>query len=522
MTLRPRIRAVANHGRGRDTGTTLVEVLFTIVVMGIVAVVVLGGISVIFRSSDGVGVRITEAHDLQQLVNYLPGDVQGAPVEVSAYRTSADGDSGSGCSPAGNDNVLRIDDGANSTAYRVTRADGIAALDRYRCSGSTVIDVLNIADHLIDEPGTEPAVAEIVLQADTTGVPQVDRVTIRLTQTNEMSEVSASPRAESALAAPVVAGDCAADPMEQTLNFATFVRGDVRLTNNPQVKWASAVGGSLSFSNSASIGQNINSDDELPTISPFGTALYVGRVDWSISSGSLTMHSNRDVVIDDRSNTTIADNGKSAYELGGSTSNPRIVANGQSEVLPIEQDIDFDNAFSVLRACSLALAQLPSGSCTSCAVHLEILNQNANGPYPGVDAGTNMKLRLVPGKVNVLNINAADFEVMGNMSFDGPAPDQNTPLIVNVMDGGRVELDGYPGQGGIGSWVKSTLWNFPNASEVVLESGNDGVWGTIFAPAAHVKSAVKIEGGVVAASWEHDAREVNGPRVFTGLIDWDS
>jgi choice-of-anchor A domain-containing protein len=66
------------------------------------------------------------------------------------------------------------------------------------------------------------------------------------------------------------------------------------------------------------------------------------------------------------------------------------------------------------------------------------------------------------------------------------------------------------------------LWNFPNASEVVLESGNDGVWGTIFAPGAHVKSAVKIEGGVVAASWEHDAREVNGPRVFTGLIDWDS
>jgi hypothetical protein len=76
--------------------------------------------------------------------------------------------------------------------------------------------------------------------------------------------------------------------------------------------------------------------------------------------------------------------------------------------------------------------------------------------------------------------------------------------------------------GGIGSWVRSTLWNFPNAHTVRLQSGGDGVWGTVFAPAAHVISNVKIEGGVVAAQWTHDGREVNGARVFTGQIDWDS
>lgn len=510
-------------GRPGDRGNTVIEIVMTIAILGIITSVVFGGIGVIFASKDGVSTRVAEAHDLQQLISYLPSDVQAGPLEVAAYSTSTSGASGSGCSPDGSDNVLRIVDGESSTAYTVIdEGTGVARLDRYRCSGGAVVDVVNIADRLVVSAETEPASAEVVLKADTTGVPEVDHVILSLNQTTGDSQVSASPRSEPMLAAPVTGGDCSNDPMEETLGFATFVRSDVHLTNNPQIKWASGIGGSLSFANSASIGQNINSDAELPTVTPFGTALYIGRVDWARSSGTLTMHSNRDVVIDDRSNTTIAANGKSAWWLTGNSSDPKISANGQSDILPIDEEIDFENAFATLRACSLAMAQLPNAGCAGCAVHLEILDQNGSGPYPGVASGTNMKLQLTPGKANVLNISAADFAAMGNMSFVSSQPDQNTPLIVNIMDSGRVVLPRFPNQGGIGNWVKSTIWNFPNATEVVMQSGNDGVWGTVFAPQAHVVSSVKIEGGVVAASWDHDAREVNGPRVFTGSIAWDT
>ena len=148
---------------------------------------------------------------------------------------------------------------------------------------------------------------------------------------------------------------------------------------------------------------------------------------------------------------------------------------------------------------SVALARLPNASCDDCAAHLEILDQNGNALTNGYVPGPNMNLRLVANKANVLNITAAAFAAMGNMSFEGAAPSTNTPLIVNIVDAGDVTLTTYPGQGGIGDWVRSTLWDFPNAHTVRLQSGNDGVWGTVFAPAAHVISSVKIEGGVVAA-----------------------
>lgn len=513
-----------NTGRNRrDEGSNLIEIVVTIGLIGILSVSLLGAIGVIFRSEDGVATMVTESHDVQQAVNYVARDIQSGPASPDRYRIGTDADVGSGCSSSGNDNVLRIDYGATFVAYRIDQSSGTAAaLDRFECNADgSLRSRINIADHLIDDGVTPPAAASLLVKGVPAGAPEVDRVVLEMAQTRGIERVSGSPRAENELADAVVAGDCTADPLEQTLGFSTFVRGDVRFTNGPQIKWTSGIGGNLSFTGGVSVGQNLNSDDELPSIEPFGTALYVHRVDWGASSGSLTMHSNKDMVIDDRSNTYIPGSGKSAYELGGSSSNPRIVANGQSSVLPIDDEIDFDNAFQVLRACSIALAQLPNDSCANCAVHLEIMDQNASGPYPGVSAGTNMKLRIVPGKVNVLNVMAADFVQMRNMSFDGIKPGTHEPLIVNVMDSGVVTLTDYPGQGGIGEWVKSTLWNFPNATEVRLLSNNDDVWGTIFAPLAHVDSAVKIEGGVVAKSWTHDSREVNGPRVFTGIIDWN-
>ncbi|MCB0966018.1 MAG: choice-of-anchor A family protein [Ilumatobacter sp.] len=510
--------------RRRDRGSNLIEIVITIGLIGILSVSLLAAIGVIFRTEDGVATMVTESHDVQQAVNYVARDIQSGPSSPDGYRTGGDPDVGSGCSALGADNVLRIDYGSTFVAYRIERTtDEVASLDRYECNADgSVRETINIADHLVDDGVTPPAAASLLVKAVPLGAPEVDRIVLELSQSRGVERVSGSPRAENELADAVVAGDCTNDPLEQTLGFSTFIRDDVRFTNGPQIKWTSGIGGNLSFTGGVSVGQNINSDDELPSIEPFGTALYVHRVDWAGSNGSLTMHSNKDMVIDDRSNTYIPGNAKSAYELNGSPSNPKIVANGQSSVLPIDDEIDFANAFEVLRSCSVALGQLPDKSCADCAVHLQLLDQNASGPYPGVSANTNMKLRIVPGKVNVLNVMAADFVQMQNMSFDGPKPGPNQPLIVNIIDSGIVTLTDYPGQGGIGEWVKSTLWNFPNASEVRLLSNNDDVWGTIFAPLAHVDSAVKIEGGVVARSWTHDSREVNGPRVFTGIIDWDA
>ncbi len=104
-----RTRRSSSH---RDSGLTLVELIVTVALIGLAMTVVAAAIVVIFRTEEGVIVSTAESHRTQQVVSYLPLDIESGPRRASAYRASiggAVGDHGTGCDELGNENVLRID-----------------------------------------------------------------------------------------------------------------------------------------------------------------------------------------------------------------------------------------------------------------------------------------------------------------------------------------------------------------------------------------------------------------------------
>jgi prepilin-type N-terminal cleavage/methylation domain-containing protein len=64
------------HLKRDDRGVTLVEVLVTIVILGIIAGPLAGGLYVFFRNSDETTRRLSDSHDAQMLANYFAQDVQ--------------------------------------------------------------------------------------------------------------------------------------------------------------------------------------------------------------------------------------------------------------------------------------------------------------------------------------------------------------------------------------------------------------------------------------------------------------
>lgn len=73
----------------RDTGMTLTELVITITVLGIVTTVLATTISAFLRNQDDATDRIDRTRGLQQLVNYLPGDVASSQrIETAAPWTN--------------------------------------------------------------------------------------------------------------------------------------------------------------------------------------------------------------------------------------------------------------------------------------------------------------------------------------------------------------------------------------------------------------------------------------------------
>lgn len=63
-----------------DRGLTLVELIVTVTILGLVTTALAASVSVFLRNQTGPVSRIDDARDLQQLVNYAPGDVGSARV----------------------------------------------------------------------------------------------------------------------------------------------------------------------------------------------------------------------------------------------------------------------------------------------------------------------------------------------------------------------------------------------------------------------------------------------------------
>lgn len=519
----------------RDRGMTLIELIVTVSLIGLVTTVIAAAIIVVFRTEDGVIASTAESHDTQQVVSYLPLDIESGPRRASSYRATiggAVGDPGSGCEETGTQNVLRIDvtdrrlDNVDKRiAYRVVTTADETRLDRYECREDTSVtpsvwiadSVVNVADFL--DPDAMPvAESEIFLVNPSETDPNrqvVSRIEVRYVQRGKIESINAAPREEQQLS---VDGVCAQDPLEAAQNMAMFFERDVTL-NNSVGKGALYVGGTLTFNNSE-VAQAVPPAPTAPV--PADTGLLARSIDWAGSTGSLEVKQQRGVVIEDGVFSVSASSGLQRIIAGPSApATPEITAASSASVAggsgtPI---VNASEAFQRLRACSDRLAALP-GSCDNgnCAKHVDTINNTS---------WSTIRLDLVDGLANVLNISEAQLAALQDetISFvSGRTPTADRPLIINVKSviGGTVSFRA-PGLQGGGASAEYVLWNFPNASAVNLLDGTSSgrrLYGTLFAPYADVTSDEDIEGGVVASTVVINNSTLHDVRYFRGTLDW--
>lgn len=124
-------------GPRRDRGVTLVEMLLSIALVGIIMGSVTSATIVLFRNTGTTTEQVAAAQDTRQLVSYFPGDVRSS--ERFAIHNGGRGVA-SGCTGVPANTRLHLElvssDGSTRTEYRTANAGGRATLHRWVCSGS--------------------------------------------------------------------------------------------------------------------------------------------------------------------------------------------------------------------------------------------------------------------------------------------------------------------------------------------------------------------------------------------------
>lgn len=501
--------------RRRDAGMTLPEVVVVVALLGIITAVVVGAVTVVFRTEDGVAKTVAETHDVQQAVNYFPLDVQSGPIEVAAYETAANAIE-PGCGDTTATNVMSFENGGRRIAYLATTDGAVASLDRYECevsgSGWAVASSLNIADSLDASSG---APVEVTVVPDASDALIVDAVIMRFSQDVAEPEVIASPNADVLLEPEVVSGTCATDnPVAAAYDFGAFVETDVHIQGG-MVEGPLATGGTLTWTPNTTVAQ------AKANAKYHGVGLYAGAIGWGSSSTKLAV-SKGDIVI----GAPAHEQSKKIYG-NTSTSGQYVELNGGAKYVPLASygnTIDFTAAFDELRACSGAIASLPA-SCSNCAHEVAILDPDRPAPNNQYVPGSSSKMKFDisgPGG-NILNLPESyiSTSVVQEFSHQGGLS-QSKPLIVNVIDDGDGVVNfSVPSA----SWQnlgnqKNVLVNFPNATTVNFTNRFNGA---VLAPFADVTTGQEFSGSVIAVSWTHTAGTVHNDKdPFDGNIDFDN
>jgi choice-of-anchor A domain-containing protein/prepilin-type N-terminal cleavage/methylation domain-containing protein len=512
------------RGPRRDGGMTLIEVVVVVVLIGLLAGAVSGAIIVVFRSQNGVVATTAESHDTQQIVSYLPLDVQSGPSRASAYRAAvggAGGARGTGCDEAGDGNVLRIDVTdrrldieERRIAYQLSDTAAGRRIDRHVCKWDDVAlawvletstNVVDLLDRDVDL--ATAATAEVIASGD-----EVVAVELSYVQRGDTEVVRAAPREEHALS---TSGVCGVDPLSAAVDFDAFIEGNVHLIGT-SVKSRLFVGGTLTFDGPVVVAQT-GSLPEVEVPDPHrDLGLLTGSVDWAGSTGTLTVRNGKDVLVEDGLYTSDADGPVSSPDPGPTA---MIDLQGGGQVLtpgsaPV---IAPGTAFAALRACSDRLAELPDSCANStCAAHVDLPDD-----YGGTTESPT--LHLTPDLANAFNIDVGNLVQLQNLDIDFAASHQvneTTPLIINVASasGATVEFEAPVVQGS-GSTTVHIIWNFPNAGLVRLLAG-DGLRGTLMAPYAAVEAWADIEGGVIAQHLTMHGGSLSQERRFDGTFAW--
>lgn len=525
--LAARVRAPLAPNRRRrrraardDRGATLVELIAVIAIMGGVVTVLASSITMILRNHGRVSATVSMSHDRQQTVNYFPGDVAVAPTDPAAFRVDGEPSCGSGT------NILSIDYPSDSSVSYVLSTDG--TLTRQLCEPGVPVRTVRVADDLAADAGV-PARAIIHTHDGEVTEVQLDlfhgRTSGTAVASSSAAEFRATPRSSDQMPPspppPAPSGLCDSNnPLDGALGFLSFVEQDVHLGSGSQVYKAIGVGGSFSFSNGAQIAGHGGH----PSFTPADVGLYARRVNWTASSGELQVNGNPGHVIiaeavEDVDLTTEQLANISYIRGPGSTAPPQIKAqNGQLKKEAPGYAVDFPAAFERLRSCSADLYRLPS-SCPGCATHIVPLHINANPsdliPYTG---SGDLRISLQPGMTNVLNVTEAQLHQITNTpAWLDTTPNQIDALIVNVIDvDGNGVIDVKPVN--FSNYTTKVLWNFHDVHTVNITGG---IWGTVFAPDAHVQATGNIQGNLVARSFSHSGGVVNEANAFAGQVRWE-
>lgn len=501
----------------RDDGFTLLEVVVTVVMIGLISAVLAAAITVIFRS-EGSAIRVTaESHDTQQGVNFFTLDVQAGPTELAAYDTNP---ASPGCVAAGT-NVLDFIKGNKRISYRLAVTGSTGNLDRYICENTGTVAVpvwsnperVNIADSL--DASTPPA-ASVALQTAADGTLQSAQLT--LAQVGPDALVVASPRAEP-LNSP---GDCASNnPIEAAHGFGTFTESNVLLKTGAVTGWL-AVGGTLSWESNITV-----ASDNMSGVDP-AFSLYANDIDWlgdgALPAEVLRVGRNLDIALGTpfvetgpggdfvRETAASLDNFIDLY--GSGNPNARAISS-----LPAAQVIDFGDDFDELRDCSAQLARaLEICAASGCAEEVAINT-----------SGTNINLCPSTPKAHILNLQETYLGNAPTYSFTSSPPpggctgfSQVRPIIVNVIDtngDGIVNVETSDVEwAAVAGDTKNIIFNFPDSFVVNL---NVDFFGQVLAPFAHVHTYADVEGGVIAREWTHHAGTIDSAvDLFNGGISW--
>ena len=156
-----------------EAGFTLMELLIVISIIGIIAPVIMGGITIGLKTTSATANRVSNSHDEQLLSVYLPADIQSVKsagaVDTSGTQLT--------CSPVAP--VLRLtwDEQADlaqapvnyEAAYSLQQTDGQWQLTRYYCVNAGLVTHTVVARNLSGASAASVAVADPRVSLTLTG-----------------------------------------------------------------------------------------------------------------------------------------------------------------------------------------------------------------------------------------------------------------------------------------------------------------------------------------------------------------
>ncbi|CAM1344387.1 collagen-binding domain-containing protein [Tenacibaculum amylolyticum] len=281
------------------------------------------------------------------------------------------------------------------------------------------------------------------------------------------------------------------NPLGEALGYNAFVKGDVTVMRG-DFEGALALGNDLTVDGTFAIAAQSAGNNYVSGLDKPVSLVTNGRIIYTSGDG---IHLNNGLAkLGDTTGTTIYDkdpNGASVNTRltpGDFHARPAIrLSSRQSVTSVIEKDvIDFAAAFTRLEQVSTRFSNMTP------------TNRLVNG-----------NIQLIENQLNVLNLTGNNLKSLSHITFKNK-PNSTTPVIINVNVTGNfnwniLNLAGLGDQDG--AYI---VWNFYNATNIILEGGGTIV-GSVLAPKANIikKSSGNINGQVIAANYIHENGELH-------------